>query len=152
MTYKNVLIELKNRPEEKKLLLGGGWTKDRVGWVPSETPDCGCALAELVPGLLEQVNKRTGIRSNRSFTGVFGGYYSQEKKVDLHGMTFTEAADLEQYNDRCIPNDNTTENCKQRAKVVEDFLTRKVLAEAELLDRQATEASATLNKEVINPS
>jgi hypothetical protein len=141
MTYKNVLAELKSRPEEKKMLLGGAWIKKvhpyHNGIVysadatkASEVPECGCALAELVPGIVEQAYKLSSNlnRNNEHFKSLFD---EQEK---YNGMTFEEASKLESKNDNCMfSGHNSVNDCKKRAMLVEAYLEAEVRKEAETL-------------------
>lgn len=150
MTYKNALLTLKNKPESQRMLLGVAWTKERHPAADAFTPDCGCALAELVPNIINEVKRRSHYPlSNKHFRAYFPG---NSKPIDLNGMTHPEANNLERYNDECLGHySNTNKQCMERYCLVEKWLEEKVLLETTQTDLLALEASKELTKEITTP-
>lgn len=161
MTYKNTLAILKSRAPEDKILLGGAWTKQRhpycngMGYNPYATPrekvpNCGCALAELVPGLLNSLEEKSYSRKqNPGFNCLFG----IEDESLFNGMTYKEAEALEGYNDRCLDfHDNTLATCRLRAQKVEAWLEDKVSFEANTTDLAAYLSESELASKTVNVS
>jgi hypothetical protein len=165
MSYKNVLAALKSKAPEDKMLLGGAWTRERHSIYydkfsfkrakenygsnrvtpPEHYPSCGCALAELVPGMVQRIAEKTTYdKENPGFSCVF-----DEITESFNGMTYHEAEMLEYKNDNCMPmHANNKEDCQRRALLVEAYLEEKVKAEVELAQERAEEAKQELSRKV----
>lgn len=144
MTYKNALVLLKNKPE--KTLLGNAWSRNLNFPGRQYIPDCGCALAEVIPGIVDEINKRAKLY-HLSANDHFWNYMLDEEAL-YNGMTFKEASNLEWANDSYHPGANSLAQCEERYRRVVAWLEEKVQAETEQLEQQTTSVCKEINKKV----
>lgn len=150
MSYIKALIDLKNK--DKKILLGQAWTKRTAFNDDNNVPDCGCALAELVPGIVDEIrqqSKERGVGINCHFRTYFTVFNADGRL--FNGMTRDEAQELEYYNDSCTssattPVCNTQEECEQRYKLVDKWLTKAVDRELQYITDQELSLNEMVNK------
>jgi hypothetical protein len=154
MTYRNVLAAMKETPEDKRMLLGGAWTPEILledGGGLEQQVSCGCALAEFVPGIVEDV-KQQAKTMDRSVNSHFSSLFRWYERKDFNGMNFAEAADLECRNDRCLSGKNRVEDCKSRFASVEKFVGNEVQKETESIIKNVDSLTEVFHKEYLQTS